>query len=94
MVAASGLADSLRDAIVEYQVGTNSQTRTPDSSLTLLTVLATDSDLQAELQIDCKSQGPGFEKTSMLIAFRRMQVRHSSTSDLHRLMARQLNCRS
>jgi hypothetical protein len=49
MVAVSGLADSLRDAIVEYQVGTNTRMRMPGSSLTSLTVLAADDNLQARL---------------------------------------------
>jgi hypothetical protein len=49
MIAASDVADNLRDAIVEYQVGTNTKTRTPGSSLTSLTVLATDRNLQAKL---------------------------------------------
>jgi hypothetical protein len=49
MIAASGLADDLRDAIVEYQVGTGTKKRLPGSPLMPLTVLATDDNLQAQL---------------------------------------------
>ena len=49
MIAASDLANSLRDAILEYQVCTDTQKGMPDSSLTPLTVLAADSNLQAKL---------------------------------------------
>ena len=49
MIAASDLADNLRDAIVEYQVCTDIEKRTSDSSLMLLTVLAADGNLQANL---------------------------------------------
>jgi hypothetical protein len=49
MVAASDVVDNLRDAIVEYQVGANTQTRTPGSSLMSFTVLAADGNLQARL---------------------------------------------
>jgi hypothetical protein len=49
MIAACELADDLRDAIVEYQVGTDIEKRTPDGPLMQLIVLATEGDLQAKL---------------------------------------------
>ena len=49
MIVVSDLADSLRDAIVEYQVCTDTENWTPGSLLTPFTVLATDSNLQARL---------------------------------------------
>jgi hypothetical protein len=58
MIAVSDLADNLRDAILEYQVCTDTEKQTPDSSLTPFPVLAADGNLQARLYIDCESQGP------------------------------------
>ena len=55
MIAVCDLADDLRDAIVEYQVGIIIEKHTLDSALTRLTVLAAEGDLRAELQIDCES---------------------------------------
>jgi hypothetical protein len=49
MTAVSDLADSLRDAIVEYQVCTDTEKRTPGSFLTPFTVLTADGNLQAKL---------------------------------------------
>ena len=49
MIAASDLADSLRDVIVEYQVCTDTENRTPGSLLMPFTALAADGNLQAKL---------------------------------------------
>jgi hypothetical protein len=49
MIAVSDLADSLRDAIVEYQVCTDTENRTPGSLLTPFIALAADGNLQAKL---------------------------------------------
>jgi len=50
MTAACDLADDLRDAIVEYQVGTDVEKRRRGGSLTTqFTVRAAGGDLRAEL---------------------------------------------
>ena len=49
MIAVSDLADDLRDAILEYQVCTDTEKRALGSSLTPLIVIAADSNLQAGL---------------------------------------------
>ena len=49
MIIVSDLADDLRDIVVEYQVGTDTEKRVLDSSLTPLIVLAADGNLQARL---------------------------------------------
>ena len=63
MIAACDLADDLRDAIVEYQVSADVEQRMQGGSLmTQFTVRAAGGNLRAELQIDCKSKGPRFER--------------------------------
>jgi hypothetical protein len=48
-IAASDLAEDLRDAIVDYRVDTDTENRTLGSSLMPLTVLAADGNLQSRL---------------------------------------------
>jgi len=49
VVAVSNLADDFRDAILDYQVSTDVEKRTPDSLLTRLVVLAAEGNLQPKL---------------------------------------------
>ena len=62
MIAVCGLADDLRDIIVEYQVSINIEKHTYDASLMQFIGRATEGNLQPELQIDCKSRDPLPEK--------------------------------
>lgn len=63
-VAVRDLAEDFRDAILDYQVSTDTEKRPPDSLLMRLIVLAAESNLQPKLYLDCESQVPFFQKTS------------------------------
>ena len=93
MTAVCDLADDLRDAIVEYQVGTSIWRCMQNGSLmTKLIVCGTEGDLRAELWIDCESQNPPSEKTLDPTILCRTLVRRNPTFDRHRLISQQLNC--
>jgi hypothetical protein len=62
--AVCDLADDLRDVLVEYQVSEYALRRVPGIRLMLSIVLATERNLQTNLQTDRESQRSRFERIS------------------------------
>ena len=85
--AACDLADDLRDAIVEYQVGPSINTYIHDGLLTQYAVRSAEGHVRTELQVNCKLPNPRLKIRRTLIDLYRRKVRRVSISDWHVLMA-------